>query len=52
MNKVKFLVCLFVASLALTACSIEDNPSEDPTKVIIDDPQNEVTDEPAYAPGL
>ena len=52
MNKVKFLVCLFVASLALTACTIEDNPSEDPTKVNVDNPQNEETDQPAYAPGV
>ena len=50
MNKVKFMIGLFVAALALTACSVEDNPAEDPTKVNTDDPQEVVTDQPANAP--
>ena len=47
MNKVKFLICIVVASMALAACSKEDNP----VTTNIDDPQEQVTDQPAYARG-
>ena len=50
MNKVKMMICLSVFALALTACDKEDNPVE-PTVVNVDDPQEEVTNQPAYAPG-
>ena len=40
MKKVFFLMCLFVAPLAFTACAVED----------VDNPQEEVTDQPAQAP--
>ena len=44
------MICLSVFALALTACDKEDNPV-DPTVVNIDNPQEEVTNQPAYAPG-
>ena len=51
MKKVFFLMCLFFAPLAFTACSYEDNPyPEIPETVDVDDPQEEVTDQPAQAP--
>ena len=51
MKKVFFLMCLFIAPLAYTACTVEDNPAkpEEPT-VNVDEPQEEVTDQPAQAP--
>lgn len=49
MNKVKFILGLFFATMVLAACSVEDNAIEPP--VNIDDPQEQVTDQPAYAPG-
>lgn len=51
MNKIKMMICLSVFALALTACDKEDNPV-DPTVVNIDNPQEEVTNQPAYAPGV
>ena len=48
MNKVKFLLCIAFASMVLTACIKEDNPVDDPTTVNMDDPQETVTDQPAY----
>lgn len=52
MKKLLFMMCLCLASMAFTACSIEDNPAkpEEPT-VNVDEPQEEVTDQPALAPG-
>lgn len=50
MNKVKFLICAVVASMALVACTIDDNPvivPDDSTTVNVDNPQEEVTDQPA-----
>lgn len=52
MNKTRLLIgfayaSMALASLALTSCSKEDNPAE-PTSVNIDNPQEEVTDQPAY----
>lgn len=50
MNKAKILVCAVLSSMALTACTVEDNPvvlPDDPTTVNVDDPQEEVTDQPA-----
>ena len=55
MNKVKFVLGLFFASMLFVACSIEDNPTkpepEPEPPVNIDNPQEQVTDQPAYAPG-
>lgn len=63
MNKVKMLICTVVAAMALTACTIGDNPVDfeaypipyaeegDSTGVNIDNPHEVVTDQPAYAPG-
>lgn len=55
MNKVKFVLGLFFASMLFVACSIEDNPAkpepEPESPVNIDNPQEQVTDQPAYAPG-
>lgn len=51
MKKVKLLICIAIASIALAACSRDDNPvipGDDPTTVNVDDPQEEVTDQPAY----
>jgi PBP1b-binding outer membrane lipoprotein LpoB len=50
MNKVKFLLCIAFASMVLTACVKEDNPVDDKTTptVNLDDPQETVTDQPAY----
>ena len=59
MNKAKILICAVVASMALTACSVEDNPAIDPVinpsdtaTVVIDNPTETVSDEPAYAPEM
>ena len=51
MNKVKFLLCMAFATMVLTACDKEDNPvnyQTDPT-VNVDNPQEAVTDQPAYS---
>lgn len=45
MNRVKFLICFVVASMALAACNKEDNP----VTTNIDNPQEQVTDQPANA---
>ena len=45
MNKVKFLICVIVASMALVACDKEDNP----ITTNVDNPQEQVTDQPANA---
>ena len=57
MNKAKILICAIFAAMALTACSIEDNPNPDPTFIVpdstnVDNPFESVTDQPAYAPSL
>ena len=49
MKKVYFLMCLFLAPLAFSACSVIDNPTE-PYVYNVDDPQEEVTDQPAQSP--
>ena len=49
MKKAKFLICIFIASMALAACSKDDNPV-DTTSANVDNPQEEVTDQPANAP--
>ena len=58
MSKFKILICTVVAFMALTACTVEDNPTPNPvyedndsTSVNIDDPNESVTDRPAYTPG-
>ena len=51
MKKVFFLMCLFFAPLAFTACAVEDNPNPEPV-VNVADPNEEVTDQPAQAPGI
>lgn len=50
MNKAKFMVCLLLASMALAACTKIDNPIYD-IPADLDDPQEEVTDQPANARG-
>ena len=44
MNRVKFLLGIMLASMLFVACSKDDNPIDN---VNIDDPQEEVTDQPA-----
>lgn len=46
----KFILCITIASLALAACSKEDNPIDSGANVNLDDPQEQVTDQPANAP--
>lgn len=50
MNKAKLLVIAILASMAITfaACDKEDNPIK-PEQVTVDDPQEQVTDQPAYS---
>ena len=50
MKKMKFILCIASASLALAACSKEDNPIDSGANVNLDDPQEQVTDQPANAP--
>lgn len=52
MKKIFFLISLFFAPLAFTACSIEDNPYPETQTADVDNPQEEVTDQPALAPGM
>ena len=57
MNKAKILICAVFAAMALTACSVEDNPNPNPSIIApdstnVDNPFESVTDQPAYAPGL
>ena len=60
MNKAKILICTVLASMALTACSTYDDPSgydpiiepTDTATVVIDNPIEAESDQPAYAPGL
>lgn len=50
MNKIKFLIASVFATMALTACTgVEDNPvlPENPITDNVDEPQEEVTDQPA-----
>jgi len=50
MKKMKFILCIAIASLALAACSKEDNPIDSGANVNLDDPQEQVPDQPANAP--
>ncbi len=50
MKKVKFLIGIAIVSMALAACSKEDNPVESSPTLNLDDPQEQVTDQPANAP--
>lgn len=52
MKIVFFLMCLFFAPLAFTACTVEDNPVPVEPTVDVENPQEEVTDQPAQAPGI
>ena len=57
MNKAKIMICTVFAAMALTACSVEDNPNPNPSIVTpdstnVDNPFESVSDQPAYAPGL
>jgi PBP1b-binding outer membrane lipoprotein LpoB len=47
MNKVKFLIAMMLVALTLSACSKEDNPVD--SKVVLDNPQEVVTDQPAFS---
>jgi len=52
MNRVKFLIVSVFAAMALTACvGVEDNPvlPANPITDNVDNPQEEVTDQPAAA---
>lgn len=49
MNKLKLLICMVFATMALAACSVDDNPVDSSTTVNIDNPQDNVTDQPANA---
>ena len=49
MNRIKFLICIAFASMALASCSKDDNPAG---TVNLDDPQENVTDQPANSRGL
>jgi len=55
MNKIKMIICTFMAAVALTACDKEDNPVgpvepvEPEVEVVVDDPQEEVSDQPAFS---
>jgi hypothetical protein len=50
MNKVTVIICTFIAALALTSCDKDDNPvTDEPTVVNLEEPQEEVTDQPAYS---
>jgi hypothetical protein len=55
MNTSKILICMAIAAMALTACSVEDNPSSDPVfptdSTAVANPFEQVSDQPAYAPG-
>ena len=44
-----FIICLLSLSTTLVSCDKEDNPVEESTIVNIDDPQEEVTDQPALS---
>lgn len=57
MNKAKILICAVFAAMAVTACSVEDNPNPEPSIPVqdstnVDNPFETVTDQPAYAPSL
>ena len=57
MNKAKILICAVLAAMALTACSVEDNPNPNPSIIApdstnVDNPFGSASDQPAYAPGL
>ena len=57
MNKAKILICTVLAAMALTACSVEDNPYQDPSTVApdstnVDNAFETESDQPAYAPSL
>jgi hypothetical protein len=52
MNKIKFIIAAVFASIALTACTgHDDNPvvPANPVTDNVDNPQEEVTDQPANA---
>ena len=53
MNKIKFMIATVFAAMALTACigGNDDNPvvPVNPITDNVDDPQEEVTDQPAAA---
>lgn len=46
----KFLIVIAIASMALAACSKNDNPIDSPSSTNVDNPQEVVTDQPANAP--
>ena len=50
MNKAKILICLVVAATALTACSRFDNPVPEEETIVMDNPNEVESDQPAYAP--
>lgn len=47
MKKIKLLAFVIIAAMALIGCDKEDNPVEQ--NVNIDNPQEIVTDQPAYS---
>lgn len=48
MKKIKLLAFLFIACVALVGCDKEDNPVQE-QNVNVDNPQEIVTDQPAYS---
>ena len=50
-NYKRLLVCAALCAMALTSCNKEDNPyvPEEPVTVEVDNPQEEVTDQPALS---
>lgn len=44
-----FIICQLSLSTTLVSCDKEDNPVEEPTVINVDDPQEEVTDQPALS---
>jgi hypothetical protein len=49
MKKILFLLCIAFASVVITSCSKDDNPIYGGIDNI-DNPQEQVTDQPANAP--
>ena len=50
MNRIKFLIGIAIVAMTLAACNKEDNPVESSPTLNLDDPQEQVTDQPANAP--
>ena len=49
MKRLKFLICIAFAAIALAACDKADNPVDSGEIVDVNNPQENVTDQPAYS---